>query len=108
MLQRLRSAVHALALARSERAARVRGPRPERPAGTIDVAPGTRARIDALQHRYGVAFERSMGERAALAAYEYLGWLDEAFEGWRVPAPRLAARDVPDVVLSRWTARRER
>jgi hypothetical protein len=90
MLQRLRSACHALALARSERGAHVRGPRPEQPAGAIDVAPDAQARIDALQHRYGVAFEGSMGERAALAAYEYLGWLDEAFEGWRVPAPRPA------------------
>lgn len=90
MFTRLRSALHELGFGWSERTARVRGPRPEAPAGRLSVEPAVQQRIAALQRKFGAEFERSMGERSALAAYEYLGWLDAAFEAWGVPAPRPA------------------
>lgn len=90
MLQGLRSALHDLALAWSERTARVRGPRPEAPATALHVEPAAQQRVDALRQTYGIAFERRMGERSALAAYEYLGWLDEAFTAWALEVPRPA------------------
>lgn len=90
MLRRLRSELHDVALAWSERTASVRGPRPEVPAGALRVSPAVQQRIDALTHDYGVVFERQMGERSALTAYEYLGWLDVAFDAWALDPPRPA------------------
>jgi SAM-dependent methyltransferase len=90
MFTRLRSTVHELTLGWSERTARVRGPRPEPAARTLKLEPAVQQRVVALQRRYDVAFERSMGERSALAAYEYLEWLDAAFETWGLQVPRPA------------------
>jgi hypothetical protein len=89
VLDRLRSAYHGFWFAVSERTARVRGPRPEVPAGRLPrLPPATEWRIEALRSRYEVAFEGRLGARSALQNYEYLDWLDAAFAAWAVPPPR--------------------
>lgn len=95
-LERLRSAYHAVWYAFSERTGRVRGPRPEAPAGTLPaLAPEVATRIAELKARYGVAFESRLGERSASTCYEYLDWLARAFAEWRLPMPR--PRELHDV-----------
>jgi hypothetical protein len=85
----MRSAYHGFWFAVSERTARVRGPRPEVPAGRLPrVQAATERRIDELRARYDVAFEGRLGARSALQNYEYLDWLDAAFAAWAVPPPR--------------------
>jgi hypothetical protein len=89
VLDRLRSAYHGFWLEVSERTARVRGPRPEAPAGRLPRLPtATERRIEELRSRYGVAFDGRLGARSALQNYEYLDWLDAAFSTWAVPPPR--------------------
>ena len=96
MLDRLRSAYHGFWLAASERTARVRGPRPEAPAGTLPaLPPDVGRRVGELRDRYGVEFERRVGARSALQNYEYLDWLDAAFASWGLPPPR--PRELHDV-----------
>lgn len=96
MLDRLRSAYHGFWFAISERTARVRGPRPEEPAGRLPtLTPDVERRVDELRRRYDVAFERGFGVRSALQNYEYLDWLDAAFTDWRIEP--LRPRELHDV-----------
>lgn len=96
MLDRLRSAYHGFWLAVSERTARVRGPRPEAPAGGLPcLRPDAQRRVAELRGRYGIAFEQRLGVQSALQNYEYLDWLDAAFPAWGVPPPR--PRELHDV-----------
>ena len=89
MIDRLRSAYHGFWLAVSEGTARVRGARPEAPAGALpELPPDVERRVGELRDRYGVEFERHVGARSALQNYEYLDWLDAAFASWGLPPPR--------------------
>jgi SAM-dependent methyltransferase len=96
VLDRLRSAYYGFWLGWQERSARVRGPRPETPAYSLPALDAPAAlRIDQLRQRYGVAFEQQCGVRSALANYEYLDWLDAAFDAWAIEPPR--PRELHDV-----------
>ncbi len=89
LTDRLRSAHYALWLRVSQRLGRVRGPRPEQPAGALPAAlpASTRTRVAALVARYGVRFEACYGAPTALANYARLELLDRSLAAFAAAAP---------------------
>ncbi|MBS0375006.1 MAG: hypothetical protein JSR73_10525 [Proteobacteria bacterium] len=90
-LERLRSAYYGFWLALSERLGRVRGPRPEIAAGSLDggsLPSATSRRIEALRARHGVAFEARLSRPTALENYARLALLEDAAAAFGEPLPR--------------------
>jgi hypothetical protein len=92
---RVLSAYHGLWLWVSEGIGRVRGARPEQPAGTLPLDAVSEARIAVLRTRYGVAFESHQNALTALENYARLDLLDQAYRAWgRLPPERRVMHDV--------------